>query len=457
MPKLWEGRFHKGLDKLSDDFNSSISFDQKLYKADIMGSIAHVKMLKSKKIIDSDVADKIANELVSLLDDIDEGLVEIDPSSEDIHSFVENELVKRIGSCAKFLHTGRSRNDQVALDLRLYLIEKLKQTKTLLTSLIKVILVQAKANSDAIMPGYTHLQRAQPITFAHYILAYANMFLRDLKRLENAIDGADSCPLGCAALAGTSFAIDRVLTAKALGFSRLCNNSIDGVSDRDFVLDAAYALSVLQMHLSRMAEEIVLYSSWEFRFISLDDSSCTGSSIMPQKKNPDIAELVRGKTGRVYGNLMALLTVLKGLPLAYNKDMQEDKEAIFDSLETVSTCISVFIPMIEKMQTNKAVMREAASTGFINATDCADYLTTKGLAFRDAYKITGEIVAWCIDNQKTLESMTLSEYQNFSSLFDEGIFQAVDLLNCLNARTSEGGASSANLQKQINIIENELL
>lgn len=453
MAKLWEGRFSKALDAAADSFNSSISFDSRMWKEDITGSIAHAKMLKACKIIPSEDAESIISGLKGIYSDLENGKLEIDPMSKDIHSFVEAELGNRIGTTAKFLHTARSRNDQVALDFRLYAKAQMKAVEGLLHGLIVSIVQKAKENTDTIMPGYTHLQRAQPVSYAQYLLAYANMFKRDLKRVQMAYDAADFCPLGAAALAGTTFPIDRQMTAKDLGFANICSNSMDAVSDRDFAADAMYALSMIQMHLSRMSEEIILHCSWEFSFITLDDSFSTGSSIMPQKKNPDIAELVRGKTGRVYGDLIGFLTVLKGLPLAYNKDMQEDKESFFDCLDTVKSSLAVFAPMIASITVNKDNMRHAASVGFINATDCADYLTGKGIPFREAYKITGQIVHWAIENGKTLETMTMDEYHRFSESFDKGIYDAVNLENCLCRRNSEGGTSPQSVKKQLEEFE----
>ncbi len=447
--KLWEGRFSKPLDKEADAFNRSIAFDCRLYREDIAGSIAHATMLAKQEIISENEAESIIKALGSIKSDIDSGKLEIDRTSEDIHSFIEIEMRSRIGNPAKRLHTARSRNDQVALDLRMHVKGQLEETEALLKSLISAIVDKARASTDALMPGYTHLQRAQPVTYAHYLLAYAGMFERDMKRLQNARESADSSPLGAAALAGTSFPIDRRMTAAQLGFSSIIPNSIDAVSDRDFVADACYALSMVQMHLSRMSEEIILHCSSEFGFITLDDAFCTGSSIMPQKKNPDMAELVRGKTGRVYGNLIGILTTMKGLPLAYNKDMQEDKETLFDSIDTVKHCLSLFAPMITTMTVNKTAMRIAASTGFINATDCADYLCAKGLPFREAYKLTGEIISWAIKNGKTLETMSLDDYKTFSELFENDIFTAVDLDNCLGRRSSEGGPSKTSVEKQL--------
>ncbi len=439
MAKLWEGRFSKALDSAAESLNSSIDFDCRMWKEDITGSVAHAQMLMAQEIIKPEDAQSIVSGLNEIYSDIENGKLKINPRSEDIHSFVEAELGNRIGKIAKFLHTARSRNDQVALDFRMYVKNQMKAVAELLHGLIVSITTKASENIDTIMPGYTHLQRAQPVSYAQYLLAYANMFKRDQKRVTQAFEAADCCPLGAAALAGTTFPIDRQMTAKALGFASVCSNSMDAVSDRDFTADAMYALAMIQMHLSRMCEEIILHCSWEFRFITLDDSFSTGSSIMPQKKNPDIAELIRGKTGRVYGDLLGLLTMLKGLPLAYNKDMQEDKQGFFDCLDTVISCLEVSMPMITSITVHKDNMRKAAAVGFINATDCADYLAKKGLPFREAYKLTGEMIKWAMDNQKTLETMTICEYNFFSPLFDDGIYEAVNLDNCLNRRNSEGG------------------
>ena len=387
MEKMWAGRFHKSLDCRADDFNSSIRFDSRMYKQDIKGSVAHATMLASRGIIAASDAERIIEGLGSVLDDIEQGKLQIDPTAEDIHMFVEAELTKRIGDVGKRLHTARSRNDQVAVDIRLYLRDEAAEITDGLKELLAAVLKKAKENTETIVPGYTHLQRAQPITFAHHLLAYCMMFMRDVDRIGDAVKRMNVCPLGSCALAGTTYDTDREAVASALGFDGITENSIDGVSDRDFCVELLSAFATVMMHLSRFSEEIILWSSWEFKFIELDDSFTTGSSIMPQKKNPDIAELVRGKTGRVYGDLMAMLTVLKGLPLAYNKDMQEDKESIFDAVDTVKQCLEVFPPMISGMKVLKDNMLAAARKGFINATDLADYLTKKGIPFRTAYKI----------------------------------------------------------------------
>ena len=399
MDKMWAGRFSKALDKQADDFNSSIHFDSRMYKQDIVGSMAHAIMLRRQGIITETEEKQIQKGLSGILEDIENGSLEIDMNAEDIHMFVEAELTKRIGDAGKKLHTARSRNDQVALDIRMYLMTECEEIGGLLKDLIRAIRDLARKHKKTIMPGYTHLQRAQPITFAHHILAYAMMFTRDFKRLIDAIDRMyENCPIGSCALAGTTYNTDREWEAKRLGFSGISLNSIDGVSDRDFCVELLSCFALVMMHLSRFSEEIILWSSWEFKFVELDDSFTTGSSIMPQKKNPDMAELVSGKTGRVYGDLMALLTTLKGLPLAYKKDMQEDKEAIFDAVDTVKKCLGIFTPMIATMKPLPDNMLAAAGKGFINATDLADYLVKKGKPFRTAYKTVGEIVAYCIEN-----------------------------------------------------------
>ncbi len=444
--KLWAGRFKKETDSRVNDFNSSLSFDSRMYGEDIEGSIAHSAMLADCGIISREDAALIREGLTQIGKDIESGALPLDPEAEDIHMFIEAELTHRIGEAGKRLHTARSRNDQVAVDMRLYLKKQLASVPPLIKTLIEALLDKAEEGADKVMPGYTHLQRAQPVTFGHHLMAYVNMLLRDIKRFENAIDAADEMPLGSGALAGTTYPIDRTKTQELLGFSRLSENSLDGVSDRDFCLDAVYAMSALMMHLSRFSEEIVLWCSWEFKFIELDDAFSTGSSIMPQKKNPDIAELVRGKTGRVYGDLTALLTMMKGLPLAYNKDMQEDKEAVFDALDTTKMCLETFAPMIATMRPLYANMRAAAAKGFINATDCADYLVKKGMAFRDAYKITGQLVAECIDAGLTLETLPLKAYKKKSPLFGDDVYAAISLENCVNGRRCPGGPATASAQ-----------
>ena len=456
MEKLWTGRFHKALDSQVNDFNSSISFDSRMYAQDILGSIAHATMLQKGGILSEQDAEQIVSGLQAILEDIQSGALQIDPTAEDIHTFVEAELTARIGDVGKRLHTARSRNDQVALDLRLYLRDQISEVAALVRALIEAVTDKAEEHAETVVPGYTHLQRAQPIVFGHHLMAYAMMLLRDLDRLHDCNKRMAVSPLGSCALAGTTYATDRAFSSKLLGFEKPCENSMDGVSDRDFAIELASAISILMMHLSRFSEEIILWCSWEFKFIELDDAYSTGSSIMPQKKNPDIAELVRGKTGRVYGNLITLLTMLKGLPLAYNKDMQEDKEAIFDSLDTVKQCLAVFAPMIATMKVLGENMRRAAAGGFIGATDCADYLVKKGLPFRTAYKIVGEIVAHCIENGLTLETLPLAEYQKFSPLFAHDVFAAIDLDACAKKRISYGGTSPDSVRRQVQYVREAL-
>ncbi len=456
MAKMWEGRFSKALDQQADDFNSSIHIDNRMFRQDIKGSMAHAAMLAAKGIIQQSDAETIIAELGKILEDMESGKLPVDMTAEDIHMFVEAELTKRIGDVGKRLHTARSRNDQVAVDIRLYLREEAAEIIAMLRTLLEAILFQAKQHKSTIMPAYTHLQRAQPITFAHHLLAYGMMFTRDIGRIEDAVKRMNVNPLGSCALAGTTYDTDRYMTAKALGFDGITLNSIDGVSDRDFCVELLSAFATVMMHLSRFSEEIILWASWEFKFIELDDSYTTGSSIMPQKKNPDIAELVRGKTGRVYGDLMAMLTVLKGIPLAYNKDMQEDKECIFDAIDTVKQCLTVFPPMLKTMKALPDNMLKAAQKGFINATDLADYLTKKGEPFRSAYKTTGQIVAYCIQNNKVLEEMSLSEYKQFQSLFEEDVFEAIDLRRCVESRISAGGTNQASAEEQIKYIQNKI-
>ncbi|MDR2712600.1 MAG: argininosuccinate lyase [Clostridiales bacterium] len=452
MEKIWAGRFKNQLDEKANDFNSSIRIDCRMFRQDIAGSLAHAAMLAAKGIISSDDALAITDGLGGILEDLESGALDIDYNAEDIHSFVEAELTRRIGDAGKRLHTARSRNDQVALDLRLYLLEENRELILRLKNLIDALSQKAEEHKATIMPGYTHLQRAQPITFGHHLLAYAMMFLRDIERLREGQKRLNISPLGSCALAGTTYDIDRDLTAGLLNMENITINSLDAVSDRDFCLEIAAALAMIMMHLSRFAEEIIIWSSWEFKFVELDDGFATGSSIMPQKKNPDIAELVRGKTGRVYGNLLSLLTQMKGLPLAYNKDMQEDKEAIFDSLDTVKACLALFCPMIGTMQVLKDNMRKAAEDGFLNATDCADYLVKKGLPFRTAYKITGELVAVCLEQKTILEKLPIAEYQKQSELFEEDVFAAIDLNQCLKNRISAGGSSPASVEQQLEFI-----
>ena len=452
MEKMWAGRFQKALDKEADDFNSSIHFDCKMYKQDITGSMKHAAMLAMQGIISDDDCDKITAGLQSILDDLNSGELAFDMDAEDIHMFVESELTKRIGDVGKRLHTARSRNDQVAVDIRLFLRDETNEIIDLVKKLLAAILSQAKAHKTSILPGYTHLQRAQPITFAHHLLAYAMMFTRDIGRLEDALKRMNYSPLGSCALSGTTYNTNREFVAEALGFDGITLNSIDGVSDRDFCVELMSAYATIMMHLSRFSEEVILWSSWEFKFVELDDSYTTGSSIMPQKKNPDMAELVRGKTGRVYGDLFTMLTVLKGIPLAYNKDMQEDKECIFDSIDTVKKCLKVFAPMIETMTVLTDNMYSAAQKGFINATDLADYLTKKGMPFRSAYKIVGQIVAFCIDNNLVLETMSLDSYKEYSDLFCEDLYKEISLETCVAKRISAGGTGIDSVEKQIEYV-----
>ena len=451
--KLWSGRFGKDTDALVNDFNASIHFDARLYQEDINGSLAHAKMLGDCGIISKEDVAAITEGLLGILADIEAGKVEFTADNEDIHMNVEALLTARIGDAGKRLHTARSRNDQVALDFRMYVREQIPVIVGQLLELETVLCRQAKQYQTAVMPGYTHLQRAQPISFAQHLMAYANMFSRDVTRLEDCAKRLNECPLGSGALAGTTYPIDRWETAKDLGFDAPMSNSLDGVSDRDYALELMSALSILMMHLSRFSEEVILWCSWEFKFIELDDAYATGSSIMPQKKNPDVAELVRGKTGRVYGDLMSLLTAMKGLPLAYNKDMQEDKEPVFDAIDTVEMCLPVFAAMLDTMTVRTDNMRKAAGKGFINATDCADYLTKKGMPFRDAYTVTGHLVAACTQQGKTLEELTLDELKAVSQLFDEDVYEAINLENCMALRKSYGGPAVAETTRQIEAIE----
>ena len=438
--ELWKGRFSKEIDPLTNDFNSSIKVDSKMYKQDILGSIAHSKMLGEQNIISKEDSAKIQKGLKEILEEIENGSLEINPKAEDIHTFVEETLTKKIGTAGKKLHTARSRNDQVALDIRMYLKDEVKTIIQYIKSLIVVIDKISNENKDAVMPGYTHLQRAQPVTFGYYMQSYKQMLIRDIKRLEATFEEINVMPLGSCALAGTTHNINRELVALELGFvdkngnPKITQNTLDAVSDRDFVIDLEENIAVLMMHLSRLSEEIILWSSWEFKFIELDDSFSTGSSIMPQKKNPDITELVRGKTGRVYGNLMQGLTMMKGLPLAYNKDMQEDKEAVFDSCETAKICLKTITPMLDTMKVLKENMVKAAKKGYINATDCADYLTKRGVPFRESYKITGEIVKYAIEKDITLDEMSIEEYKKFSNVFEEDVYKAIDLMECVKKR-----------------------
>ncbi len=456
MAKMWTGRTDGVTDKIADDFNSSIKFDCRMYKQDILGSMAHASMLGAKEIISKTDADRLIDGLYGILTDIENGKLEIDTTCEDIHMFVEQELTARLGDVGKKLHTARSRNDQVALDMRMYLREEAETIIQKIKKLLGAITNQAEEHKETIMPGYTHLQRAQPITFGHHLMAYAMMLDRDIDRFFDCLKRINVSPIGCCALAGTTYETDRRYEAEKLAFSDITKNSIDGVSDRDFALDFLSACSILMMHLSRFSEEIILWSSWEFKFIELSDAFTTGSSIMPQKKNSDMAELVRGKTGRVYGELMALLTTLKGLPLAYNKDMQEDKEGVYDAVDTVKMCLDVFAPMIDTMSVIKENMRSAAEKGFINATDLADYLVKKGLPFRTAYKISGSIVADCIKNGKVLEALSLTEYKAYSDLVETDVYDEISLDACVKKRISEGGTSPNSVAKQIAYIKGKL-
>ena len=451
--KLWGGRFQKETDQLVNQLNASIGFDQRLYKEDITGSMAHAKMLSDCGIISKADSEAIQAGLSGILADIEDGKVEFTADNEDIHMNVEALLTARIGDAGKRLHTARSRNDQVALDFRMYVREQIPVIVSQLLELETVLCRQAKKYQTAVMPGYTHLQRAQPISFAQHLMAYASMFRRDVTRLEDCAERLNECPLGSGALAGTTYPIDRWETAQALGFAAPMSNSLDGVSDRDYALELLSGLSILMMHLSRLAEEVILWCSWEFKFIELDDAYATGSSIMPQKKNPDVAELVRGKTGRVYGDLISLLTVMKGLPLAYNKDMQEDKEPVFDAVDTVELCLPVFAAMLDTMTVRTDNMRKAAGHGFINATDCADYLTKKGMPFRDAYTVTGKLVAACTAQGKTLEELTLEELKAVSELFEADVYDALNLENCMALRGSYGGPAVSETARQIGAIE----
>ena len=456
MAKMWAGRTDGVTERIADDFNSSIHFDSRMYRQDITGSMAHAAMLSAQNIISEKDAETLIEGLSKILADLDSGALTIDMECEDIHMFVEQVLTQRLGDVGKKLHTARSRNDQVALDIRMYLRQEIDEITGLVKNLIAAVIRKAEAYKDAIMPGYTHLQRAQPITFGHHLMAYAMMLLRDVDRLSDCRKRMNLSPIGCCALAGTTYPIDRQFEATQLGFDGVCLNSLDGVSDRDFCVELMSAISLLMMHLSRFSEEIILWSSWEFKFIELSDAYTTGSSIMPQKKNPDMAELVRGKTGRVYGDLMALLTTLKGLPLAYNKDMQEDKESIFDACDTVKMCLKVFVGMIDTLTANEENMKRAAQKGFINATDLADYLVKKGLPFRSAYKISGQLVALCIQQNTVLEELPLEQYQTFSPLFEADLYQAIDLKVCVEKRISEGGTSTASVQMQINKVKEML-
>ena len=453
---MWAGRFSKEVDEKVNDFNSSISFDARMYRHDIRGSMAHAQMLGEQGIIEKHESEKIIEGLKGILADLDSGALHFDPNAEDIHMFVEQVLTERLGDTGKRLHTARSRNDQVALDIKFYLKDECDEISKLTYELIETLIATAQEHYDTVMPGYTHLQRAQPVTFAHHIMAYAQMLTRDLGRLADTKNRMDRMTLGSCALAGTTYPLNRKRTAELLGFEDITYNSLDGVSDRDYCIELASAVSILMMHLSRFSEEIVMWCSWEFKFIELDDAYSTGSSIMPQKKNPDITELIRGKTGRVYGDLMTLLSMMKNLPLAYNKDMQEDKEAIFDAIDTVKLCLSTFIPMFRTMTVLKGNMRKAAAKGFINATDCADYLVKKGMPFRDAYKITGTLVARCIELDTTLEDLDIKEYRKLTDVFDEDVYKAINLETCVMQRNVDGGPAPEAVARQIEQLKAEL-
>lgn len=456
MEKMWAGRAEKATDQLADDFNSSIRFDSRMYKEDIEGSLAHAAMLCACGILTEEECASITEGLGGIRSDLETGKLPFDETAEDIHMFVESELTRRIGDNGKKLHTARSRNDQVALDLRLYLRKECGSIREKLLTLLSSVTDKAEECKEMILPGYTHLQRAQPITFGQHLLAYSMMLLRDLGRLQDTLKRMNYSPLGSCALAGTTYRTDRRMVAKALCFDGICENSLDGVSDRDYCLELLSCLSILMMHLSRFSEEIILWSSWEFKFVELDDAYTTGSSIMPQKKNSDMAELVRGKTGRVYGDLMGSLTVLKGLPLAYNKDMQEDKESVFDAVDTVKMCLEIFAPMIATMKPLPENMYKAAGKGYINATDLADYLTKKGLPFRTAYKIVGQTVGYCIRQNKTLEELSLEEYRTLYEGYDQGLFDAISLKNCVSRRMSEGGTALPSVEKQIGFVREQM-
>ena len=453
---MWAGVTAGNTDPIADDFNSSIRFDQKMFRQDITGSIAHAAMLASKGIIPEAEGELLAEGLSGILEDLENGSLQIDENAEDIHMFVEQVLTERIGEVGKKLHTARSRNDQVALDLRMYLRDESDEIATLIRDLLTVLTDLAEKHRDTIMPGYTHLQRAQPVSFGHYLMAYAMMLLRDLDRLKDGRKRINVSPIGCCALAGTTYDTDRRMEAALLGFDDIARNSMDGVSDRDFVVELLGTLSIMMMHLSRLSEELILWASWEFRFVSFADAYTTGSSIMPQKRNADMAELIRGKTGRVYGDLMGLLTTMKGLPLAYNKDMQEDKEGVFDACDTVKMCLKILPPMLQTMKVHTDNMLQAAQKGFINATDLADWMVKKGMPFREAYQISGKLVAHCMETGQVLETLPIQTYQQYSDLFDESLYQAVDLRTCMEKRISEGGTSAASVQKQVDFVRREM-
>ncbi len=453
MEKLWGGRFQKATDKKVDDFNSSIRFDKRMYKQDIRGSIAHASMLGRQGIIPKEDSEKIVAELKNILNDIENGNVEFLIDAEDIHMNIEKILTDRIGEAGKRLHTGRSRNDQVALDIRMYLMDETKEIKSMLIHTLNTLLSLAKEHTNTIMPGYTHLQKAQPITFAHHCMAYFEMFKRDLLRLSDCQKRTNVMPLGSGALAATTYPLDRESVADELGFDAVTLNSLDGVSDRDFVIELASCLSMIMMHLSRFCEELILWSSHEFSFVEMDDAYSTGSSIMPQKKNPDVAELIRGKTGRVYGHLMGLLTTMKGIPLAYNKDMQEDKEPIFDSIDTVKLCLPVFCDMIATMTVKKDNMLKGSKGGFTNATDAADYLVKKGMPFREAHSVVGNLVFYCIEHDKALDDLSLDEYKTFSDIIENDIYDAISMETCVNDRKIIGGPAKDTVLRAIELSE----
>ena len=457
MAKMWAGRFQKETDAVVNDFNSSVMFDCRMYAEDIQGSIAHATMLGRQGIIPQDDVQKIIEGLQGILADIEAGKIHFSPELyEDIHMANEQLLTERIGDAGKHLHTARSRNDQVALDMRLYVRREIKEIRALVLDFMHALCEVAFKHTETVMPGYTHLQRAQPITFAHHLMAYANMLKRDVRRLDDCLSGMDALPLGSGALAGTTYPIDRAFVAEQLGFSAVMDNSLDGVSDRDYCIELCADLSILMMHLSRLSEEVIAWCSWEFKFIELDDAYSTGSSIMPQKKNPDICELIRGKTGRVYGALTTLLTFMKAIPLAYNKDMQEDKEATFDAIDTVKNCLRVIAPMFRTMTVLTENMKNAAKRGFINATDCADYLTKKGMPFRDAYKATGTLVHYCIEHNKTLDTLSLDEYKAVTPMFEDDVYHAIDLSTCVRERRSLGGPAPDEVARQLKVIEDFL-
>lgn len=457
MAKMWAGRFQKETDAVVNDFNSSVMFDCRMYAEDIQGSIAHATMLGRQGIIPQDDAQKIIEGLQGILADIEAGKIHFSPELyEDIHMANEQLLTERIGDAGKRLHTARSRNDQVALDMRLYVRREIKEIRALVLDFMHALCEVAAKHTETVMPGYTHLQRAQPITFAHHLMAYANMLKRDVRRLDDCLSGMDALPLGSGALAGTTYPINRAFVAEQLGFSAVMDNSLDGVSDRDYCIELCADLSILMMHLSRLSEEVIAWCSWEFKFIELDDAYSTGSSIMPQKKNPDICELIRGKTGRVYGALTTLLTFMKAIPLAYNKDMQEDKEATFDAIDTVKNCLRVIAPMFRTMTVLTENMKNAAKRGFINATDCADYLTKKGMPFRDAYKATGTLVHYCIEHNKTLDTLSLDEYKAVTPMFEDDVYHAIDLSTCVRERRSLGGPAPDEVARQLKVIEDFL-